>query len=941
MHMHPQQPKRSLWIRWLIVLIALLLIIVGTILWIVENQGPWVTILPVVLFTVLSVLIALFQWLFPVSNEERSPVLHSHANGGSTGVLVNPSQPPQIVVQMPPAISQPLEVLPPVNKTVYRSIIAVPPPTDPRTIQQREKAVKEVYTKLIEDDITAIVLTGIGGVGKSTLAALVYRYAEEQRRSGDGPFSAEALWLKVDSSAVSMTDLVCTIFAALDRPLPDLSTLAPHNQAATLFNALNNADESRLIVIDQFENLLDWQTGHALPDRPGIGEWLDAINSQPCLCRILLTSRPRPVGVTSYLPTYMQEYYVQGLEVAEGRELLQKLQVRATREELDQAVTLCDGHAFALTLLASLLRNRGLSLGTFFKSSIYAQVWNGNVARNLLNYIYLQQLDQLQRNLLLAFSIYREPVPLDAARAVADAENEVADTDMQHALDALLTQHLLQVQSSQEGYYQPHLIIISYAQDHFDTSSEAANRKAMQTAHTYAARYYQHYAATNCPPRKLRRQLSEVHPLLEAIWHLCQANLWSEAHKLIHDEGIHGDLYRWGSMVALLEVYRLLLPLEKWQPSPEKAARFYNDLGRIYWSLGRMEHAREYYEWALTLSRVAGDRREEGWALTHIGRLYADLSRKEKALELYEEALKIHKEIRRRGGESATLTDMGWVYYDFGEMDKAREYYEQALSIRREINDRYGEASALNSLGRVYANLEQLDTAQRYHEEALAICREVGDRRGEGWSLNSLGRVYHAAGQQEKARLYLEEALEIRHEIGDRRGEAATLSNLGVLLAAMGEYEQAMLCYEQALPIRREVGNRSGEGKTFNYMGLLYNTQNQHRQACHCFKQALIIRRELGHERRAGKTLNNLGICYRGLERYDVALACFLLAKENFTLLLSVDRKAQENLDITLDHIAQLHLLLGEERYADLLKQVEANAAQVLENALSEEDKEQ
>ena len=38
-------------------------------------------------------------------------------------------------------------------------------------------------TKLIQPDITAIALTGIGGVGKSTLAALLYRYVDE-RRSG-------------------------------------------------------------------------------------------------------------------------------------------------------------------------------------------------------------------------------------------------------------------------------------------------------------------------------------------------------------------------------------------------------------------------------------------------------------------------------------------------------------------------------------------------------------------------------------------------------------------------------------------------------------------------------------------------------------------------------------------------------------------------------------
>src|SRR5260370_18197464 len=70
----------------------------------------------------------------------------------------------------------------------------------------------------------------------------------------------------------------------------------------------------------------------------------------------------------------------------------------------------CQCHAFALTLLASLLRNRNLSLAAFFKEPIYAHIWTGNVARNLLDYIYKQQLNEEQRKLLLTFSIYRKPV---------------------------------------------------------------------------------------------------------------------------------------------------------------------------------------------------------------------------------------------------------------------------------------------------------------------------------------------------------------------------------------------------------------------------------------------------------------------------------------------------------------------------------------------------
>src|SRR5207302_599584 len=102
----------------------------------------------------------------------------------------------------------------PPDKTTHRGIIGIPPPTDPRTIQQREHLVKEIYTKLIQPGITAIALTGIGGVGKSTLAALVYRYAEEQRFANNAPFQAEYLWLTVDP-AVTFADLVGNLFEAL------------------------------------------------------------------------------------------------------------------------------------------------------------------------------------------------------------------------------------------------------------------------------------------------------------------------------------------------------------------------------------------------------------------------------------------------------------------------------------------------------------------------------------------------------------------------------------------------------------------------------------------------------------------------------------------------------------------------------------------------------
>src|SRR5256884_6345341 len=185
--------------RFIIVSTAILLLIGATILWILNSQGiirgSWSGIL-LVIFTVAGIIIGLFQWLYPISSPPP-PQTQPHTATASAMPT------PQIIVHVPPTAAQP-SLPAPGERATYRGIVGVPPPTDPRTIQQRQKAVQDIYSRLLRQDLTAIALTGIAGVGKSTLAALIYRYAEEQRRAGSGSFRAESIWIYVDTS-VTMT----------------------------------------------------------------------------------------------------------------------------------------------------------------------------------------------------------------------------------------------------------------------------------------------------------------------------------------------------------------------------------------------------------------------------------------------------------------------------------------------------------------------------------------------------------------------------------------------------------------------------------------------------------------------------------------------------------------------------------------------------------------
>ncbi len=773
---HPRKRRRQR--RWsrgqFLTVVVVIVALAVSVVWIVSSvgiiSGAWATALSIIA-TVSGVVAAVLPLISAANKPADPPISTVPHNDASVSSAEKPS------------LSA--------SKTAYRGIVDRPPPTDPRTIHQREKAVTDIYSMLSQSEVTAVVLIGIGGVGKSTLAGLVYQYAERQRYAGVGLFTAETIWIRIDP-AVTMSDLTGTLMEALGKAMPDLGHLSPQNQAVVLLDTLNDVDKARLVILDQFENLLDVRTGQALPDRLGIGEWLDVINSQKCNCRILLTSRLLPQGTRKYPLTYMQAYHVAGLTGAEGAELLQKQGVKATEAELNAAVTRCAGHAFSLTLLASLLHTHKLRLGTLLGDPSHARLWTGDIAQNFLDTIYLQ-LNDAQRKLLFAFSIYREPVPSEAARAVIDDSSEISKSQVASAIHALLVQHLLQAIG--EGHYQLHAIIATYVQGYIVEDDESIGQEALRAAHAKAAQYYLCQAAVNCPPLEQRRQSSDVLSLIEAIWQYSQAEQWREAYDLVRKEWIFPHLNLWGNNATLLELYKLLLPSGKWQPEDIQAALIYNNLGLALRDLGQMRQAQEYFEQALRLRRRAGDRKGEGASLNHLGRVYADL----------------------------------------GEMERAKEYLEQALQIRREVKDRQGETTTLNNLGNVYADLGEEERAKEYLEQALSITGKEESARMKSTTLNNLGKVCAESGEMERAREYLEQSLYIRREIGYRAGEGKTLRNLGSVYKALGQIKQAQKCYQDSLNVFRGLGDREEEGTTLYEMGMLSFEQKHYDVALACF----------------------------------------------------------------------------------------------------------
>jgi len=425
--------------------------------------------------------------------------------------------------------------------------------TDVRSIQQRVDVVKQVYAQLIQPDISSVVLTGIGGQGKSTLAALVFNYVEKLPSDAPSFFQAEPLWLSIREDDTFQV-LAEAILKALQKSVSGFGQLPLDNQLAALLNAMR-AEQPRLLIINQFEYLLDERTGEARTDRPGVREFIDTLDREAFSSRILLTSRPLPQGKNGPVGTCLVEYAVDGLTNAEGVDLLRSrvkhIEQQATQQELQMAVRRCEGHGYALALLATRLqRDASLKVQELLNNQAYAHLWGKDIAAKLLDDIYTKQLDDSQRHLLLSFSIYREAVPVEAARAIID----LSYGDAISAHDALLIQHLLLATGNNR--YQLHTIVADFAQTRFVPNDDQANEDARRSAHEKAAQYY---LQQKYPESDKRLQLKDVHPLIEAMQHYCDAERWQKAYELMNEEDLFADLSTWGENGLLLELCEMLM----------------------------------------------------------------------------------------------------------------------------------------------------------------------------------------------------------------------------------------------------------------------------------------------------------------------------------------------------------------------------------------------
>ncbi len=164
------------------------------------------------------------------------------------------------------------------------------------------------------------------------------------------------------------------------------------------------------------------------------------------------------------------------------------------------------------------------------------------------------------------------------------------------------------------------------------------------------------------------------------------------------------------------------------------------------------------------------------------------------------------------GDEEAEAVILNWLgtnAYGRGDLEGAEGYVSEGLALRRRLGDPAGIATALNSLGGVYHFRGELDRAREMFVESLALKQDLGNANSLAVSLTNLGLVERDAGRPAAAEGAFEEAIAIWERTGDRQRMAVGIHNAALLALDQHRHDDAIALLDQAYDIARELGDRT------------------------------------------------------------------------------------------------------------------------------------
>jgi tetratricopeptide (TPR) repeat protein len=234
-----------------------------------------------------------------------------------------------------------------------------------------------------------------------------------------------------------------------------------------------------------------------------------------------------------------------------------------------------------------------------------------------------------------------------------------------------------------------------------------------------------------------------------------------------------------------------------------------NNLAETRRELGDLQGARDLHEQTLAARRrmLGNDHPDTLTSMNNLGATRRKLGDLRGARDLLENTLAARRRVLGNDHPDTltTMNRLAVTHRALGDLEGARVLHEQSLAARRRVlgNDDLETLQSMTNLAGTYRSLGDLQAARDLVERSLAGFRKTlgDDHPTTLWSMNGLAEIRRDLGDFQGARELHEQILATRRRVlGDDHPQtlwsmsdlAATLRNLGDLHASLDLHEQTL-----------------------------------------------------------------------------------------------------------------------------------------------------
>ena len=618
----------------------------------------------------------------------------------------------------------------------------------------REKELDNMVN-LLEARATTLLVPGIAGIGKTTIAAkLIERFMHRRNllyhrcqdwEGSRAMFEAIADWL-LNIGDSSFSDYL----AATPVPKPD-------DAARILVDSLENT--LTLIVIDDFHKVSDpilFQTIQSMT--------LGLLGSEESIGLVIFSRSFKPVVPTKDAEGRITSLVLplDGLDSESARHILSGFDDLSTEQWL-HIHGLSRGHPLVLELI-----NRGASAGAFHDT--------------LEHYVTKEIFSKLtaeQKRVLTVLSIFRESVTLEALLA------HELDVDV---LDSLVEQGL--ARQVDTDVFDVHDLIREFLLQSLD-------ERTKKEVHNSCAAYY-------------AKQAKSSEATLEQIYHELASDHQKEAISKIVEFG--RDIVSQGH----LELLSLIEQVNTDGLKPKILAPMLQLQGDILLMLGRFEQASKTFEHASSASQSAGSEVIFSEILGSQADIAMKQGKTDSALESHKQALEVQVKLGDSKGAARTYNNMGYLYRRKNDKSKALAAYSEVESI---LSNDHSLLGAQIILGRALLDLGEVERARQHAFEAFERTDEGEDLLLHARAQALLGRYHAKMNDSETSLHHYSESLNVMSDAGDPVSLVEITILLGEVLEDSGRSEEALERYREALIIAEANDLRMQIGELLSKLG--------------------------------------------------------------------------------------------------------------------------